>query len=927
MAFSLFPNRLLPQVWGQSVGLVAVVLLTVAAVASGELTARAIDKLEEAAVAFSNSAALSFSMHQKRAGITDAVELLSDFSAIPGLNVLAVMNEDGGVDGVIGREASAFNASKVNAPGNLESDNYFVSHQRITYLGYVFGTETEGRIQVWKKIPRKKDVKSQTLYLERDVTDIYRSLHKVISVAVVSIMLGIFVIGFLMHRLIKTHIKGIESTIEFSEVLANAPSPATVCTFNEIASKGTSEVQRLAGSLLKAANVIELQKSELEKSRAYLQNVLNVSIAGVVAFDQQLRIVDFNAASERIFGWKASEALGAHLKLLSADRLNENFRPYFKQFLMDQTGMPMGVPFELKAINKAGETIDVEIVLTQIPFGDEVKISASVLDVTAKKRWLEQLATQRDRAEAASKAKSMFLANMSHELRTPMNGIIGMTELALETNLDEEQREYLETVKRSAKQLMLVVNDVLDYSKIEAGKVKIELIDFHLETLIDDIKGAFSLIAKKKKLSFSIDVDSKIKGEFVGDPARLKQVLFNLLDNAFKFTQQGSVVLKLSLIPAERENGEPSVLFEIQDSGIGIPEDKHHAIFDLFSQAEISTARRFGGTGLGLALCKKLAHSMEGDVWLDSKLGVGTSFFFSAKVVPSATSSEAVGLASDKLANLAFASEKFRGKRVLIAEDDKVNASIITQFLKKLDCKVTLVVDGLEAIEVATREQFDLILIDIAMPGLSGTEVTTRLREWERARSDAGVINSFAHVIALSGSLRAAAREDCLMAGADDYLLKPFTSDQFYATLKAAGGEKPAGRYLALNEKLEVFNAMLGAERLGLDLKTVGELARIFLGQLPQFKSEIASASDMGDKKVLAHWLHSLSGSLLTLGALRTGHFARQLEMGCEQFSEFECKKLIGELLTAIDEVEKEVSLFIHTQLGSAQVNRSPVSA
>jgi PAS domain S-box-containing protein len=927
MAFSLFPNRLLPQVWGQSVGLVAVVLLSVAAVASGDLTERAVNKLEEAAVAFSSSAALSFSMHQKRAGTAEAVELLTDFAAIPGLNVLAVMSEDGSVDGVIGRDSAAFSPLKVAPPESFESAGYFALHQRISYLGYVFGTEPYGKIQVWKKIPRKKDDKLQVLYLERDVTDIYRSLHKVISVAVMSILFGITLIGFLMHRLIKTHIKGIESTIEFSEQLAKAPSAETVRTFNEISSKGTVEVQRLASALLGAANVIELQKAELEKGRTNLQNILNVSIAGVVAFDRQLRIVDFNTASERIFGWQADEILGAHIKILAADGLNESFNPYFKQFLIDRTGMPMGVPFELKGTSKTGETIEVEVVLTQIPFDDDVKISASVLDVTAKKRWLAQLATQRDRAEAASKAKSMFLANMSHELRTPMNGIIGMTELALETNLDDEQREYLETVKRSAKQLMLVVNDVLDYSKIEAGKVKIELIDFHLEALVSDVKKAFTPIAKKKKLSFEVEVDPKIKGEFVGDPTRLKQVLFNLLDNAFKFTQQGCVTLKLSLIAAERDNAEPSVLFEIQDSGIGIPDDKHHAIFDLFSQAQDSTTRRFGGTGLGLALCKKLALSMEGDVWLDSKLGVGTTFFFSAKVVPCATSSEAVGLASDKLANIAFATEKFRGKHVLIAEDDAVNAAIVSKFLQKLDCKITVVADGLEAIEVATRERFDLILVDIAMPGLSGVEVTTRLREWERARLDAGVITSFAHVIALSGSLRAAAREDCLMAGADDYLLKPFTADQFYATLRAAGEEKPAGRYLAINEKLEVFNAMLGAERLGLDLKTVGELARIFLGQLPQFKSEIAGASGAGDKKVLAHWLHSLSGSLLTLGAHRAGHFARQLEMACGQFSEFESKKLTSELLIAIDAVETEVNVFIQQQLGSTQVNLSPVSA
>jgi CheY-like chemotaxis protein len=262
-------------------------------------------------------------------------------------------------------------------------------------------------------------------------------------------------------------------------------------------------------------------------------------------------------------------------------------------------------------------------------------------------------------------------------------------------------------------------------------------------------------------------------------------------------------------------------------------------------------------------------------------------------------------------ADIGRATEKFHGKRVLVAEDDEINAAIVLKLLRKLNCEVTRVSDGIEAVELCTRNAFDLVLIDLSMPGLSGIEVTKRLREWERARGEAGVSFDSAFVIALSGSLKVAAREDCLMVGCDDYLMKPFTPTQFFHMLATQNEKDPATRALCVNQKLEVFNSEVGAERLGLDQTTIAELARLFLSQLPQFKQEIMNASVDANEKQLRHWLHSLAGSLLTLGAHRAGHFAKQLETVVPQLAASDRQHFVRLMLKELTIVEGELSAFV----------------
>jgi PAS domain S-box-containing protein len=910
---SLFPNRLLPQLWGQSIGLVAVVLLVVGIVSINGLSEKAKRKIDEGAIAFVKGVATAVIRTHQREGLSQAMSQLPEFDTLTGLSVLAVYDSNGNVLGATGSKALSVLAGTYVVPTRPAGLENTVTHHVLTLGEQLFSVNAEATVVMWERLPNPDDEsKPQWLLLERNVTDIYQTLNSTVVVALSAMLFGVAIIGLLMHRLVRRHVAGIERLVSFSELIGTPEADGAVAELDQDKVHDSDEIRRLSSALKSASTLLLSQRTELEQSKEHLQLLLNASITGVVTFNKNLRVTDFNQAAERIFGWSMQDVVGAHLNLLSAPNLNQSFEPYFKQFADDQTGLPMGVPFELKATHMSGEVIDTEIVLHSIPLNGELRICASVLDITAKKSWMNQLSVQRDRAEAANKAKSLFFANMSHELRTPMNGIIGMTELALETDLNEEQKEYLETVRGCAKQLMAVVNDVLDYSKIDAGKVKIEAVEFSLSSLIEDSKRAFSAAAQKKKLEFEVSIAPGSEDRLMGDPTRLKQVLFNLLDNAFKFTSTGLVRLTASVEIAEQDSQETYLLFEVKDSGIGIAPEKHKKVFELFAQADDSTSRQFGGTGLGLSLCKSLAAAMEGDVWLDSTEGVGTTFFFSATVARQLNDEYNNIGEADKVSNLTLATELYNGKRVLIADDDAINRSILNRLVQRLGAEATVAVDGVEAVELATRQEFDLLLIDIAMPGLSGLEVTKRVREWERARIDSGISTLATQIIAISGSLKVAGREDCIMAGVDDYLIKPFSSEHFFKLLASPQVRISKDRFVFSNPKLEVFNADVGAERLGLDLKTVGDLAVIFLSQLPQFRRELLNAVTNNDVKSSAHWLHSLAGSLLTLGAHRAGHFARQLELAVAQVAFAELSPVFLQLMDELDAVEDAVKQFIN---------------
>ena len=611
-------------------------------------------------------------------------------------------------------------------------------------------------------------------------------------------------------------------------------------------------------SRLGAGTTIPPQASE-QAARVYF----DYALTGILETDRDWRVLRANPAAASITGRDVKVLYGSQLQALAGPASVARLERHLN--LLREQGISQA---ELRVARADGREIVIELASIQV---DDDHYGHVFDDVTEQRQATAEIERARIAAEEANRAKSDFLANVSHELRTPMNGIIGLSQLVLLTGLDARQRDFIGKIARSGQNLLRIINDLLDAARLEAGRMEFEQEPLLLAELFDELAGIRSQIPAGAPLELGFHVAPAVPPCLLGDRLRLGQCLTNLLGNAIKFTAAGRVDLQVDVAG---DSDAPMLRFCVSDTGIGIAADTLARLFAPFSQADAATARRYGGSGLGLHISRELARGMGGDLQAESSVGSGSRFTLTVPL-------QVADAASAKMQDVAAAAfdvpREFRGRRILVVEDDRVNQLVITQWLARAGIATTVAQNGHEVLEQIAAAAPDLVLMDVQMPGMDGLEATRRLRE----------LGHDLPIIGLSAGVSRAEQDACTAAGMHDFIAKPIDVDELWGCLT---------RWL---RPVDASAAMPGEDSVEARFLNDGEaLARartVFLEDHGDDAARLRVLCASGDAAAIGRLAHGLKGAAATLGLDELAAMAQDLEAGASG------PERAGMLIDAID--------------------------
>ncbi len=626
-------------------------------------------------------------------------------------------------------------------------------------------------------------LRNGTVVVHADTRSTYRVAWAAVMISTIGFVLIFSLVGVLGYVLFRRQVLTPLSVIgrHLSDRQTGEMFPASILA-------GTDEISVVAMALDQAL-------TSSEQGEVILSATINTALDAVVQMDAAGIVTGWNTQAEEIFGWKREETIGRMLyETIIPPQYREAHIRGIKHFLATGEGPILNKRREISALHRDGHEFPIELAVTPIKIAGQYTFSSFIRDITERKRTQGELAqtnadleTALDRArelavvaESANQAKSDFLALMSHEIRTPLNGIIGMTDLLLEGELPLAQRSRAEIVRDSGTALVTILDDVLDFARIEAGQLPLTPGEVRVHALLDDLVALLGTTARRRGVALDVVVDDRVPEVLLGYPVRLRQVLSNLIGNAVKFTQAGRIVVEVAAVAWSLET-RPSLWFEVTDTGPGIPPEMQLRLFSPFSQADATTTRELGGAGLGLAICQRLVDMMGGRIGYLPVARGGSRFWFELsfdRVEAASHTTIGNGEPQASPAPRAVPAAWERAPRVLLVDDRAVSRMVAGGILQRIGCQVEVATNGREAIDRIESEAFDLVLMDCRMPVLDGYDAT---REVRRLEAEAG--RDRTPIIALTSSALEADRARSLAAGMDDHLAKPIRRGELEAAL------------------------------------------------------------------------------------------------------------------------------------------------